>query len=209
MTGVAIVEDHPVFRQGLAGLVEDTDGLELLCAVRSLPHLDAELATLGPPDVVLLDLHLSGGGRQGPDAVGELCGRGLAVLVVSASSTPSTVVAAVGAGAGGYLHKEAEPEEIVRAIRAVAAGSSYISPSLAGYLLDVTRQIPLTPREIEILRLVAAGERDVDIAAELYISVHTVHSHLDRIRAKTGHNRRVDLTRYAIRRGLVSPQEPG
>jgi DNA-binding NarL/FixJ family response regulator len=204
---VAIVEDHPLFRQGLAGLVEDTPELELVCAVRSVPHLDAELAALAPPDVVLLDLQLAGPGRQGPDAIGYLCRRGFAVLVVSATTTPSTVVAAIRAGAGGYLNKEAEPDEIVRAVHAVAGGSSYISPSLAGFLLDASRQIPLTRREVEILRLLAAGEKDLDIAEELYISVHTVHSHLDRIRAKTGHHRRVDLARYAIERGLATYEQ--
>jgi two-component system, NarL family, nitrate/nitrite response regulator NarL len=208
-TSVAIVEDHPVFRQGLAGLVEDADGLQLACAVGSVPALDAELAVGDiAPTVVLLDLQLGKGGRQGTDAIGYLCARGLSVLVVSASASPATVVAAVAAGAAGYVHKEAEPEEIIRAIRTVADGASFISPTLAGYLLD-THQITLTKRESEILRLVAAGERDLDIAEQLFISVHTVHSHLDRIRAKTGRHRRVDLARFAIDRGLRSPQPPG
>jgi len=208
-TRVAIVEDHPVFRQGLAGLIEDADGLQLVCAVRSTTELDAELAVGGPPPaVILLDLQLTGGGRQGADAVGYCCERGLTVLVVSASSTSGTVVAAMAAGASGYVHKEAEPDEIVRAIRTVAAGGSYISPTLAGYLLTA-HQITLTKRETEIVRLVASGEKDLDIAAELFISVHTVHSHLDRIRAKTGRNRRVDLARFAIDRGLLPPDRSG
>ncbi len=208
-TRVAIVEDHPIFRQGLAGLIEDADGLQLACAVRSTTELDAELAVGGPaPAVILLDLQLTGGGRQGADAVGYFCERGLTVLVVSASATSGTVVAAMAAGASGYVHKEAEPGEIVRAIRAVAAGGSYISPTLAGYLLTA-QQITLTARETEILRLVASGEKDLDIAAELFISVHTVHSHLDRIRGKTGRNRRVDLARFAIYRGLLPPGRSG
>ena len=208
-TRVAIVEDHPVFRQGLAGLIEDTDGLQLACAVRSTTELDAELAVGGPaPAVILLDLQLTGGGRQGADAVGYFCERGLTVLVVSANATSGTVVAAMAAGASGYVHKEAEPDEIVRAIRTVAAGGPYISPTLAGYLLTA-HQITLTTRETEIVRLVASGEKDLDIAAELFISVHTVHSHLDRMRAKTGRNRRVDLARFAIDRGLLPPDRSG
>lgn len=204
MISVAIVEDHPVFRQGLSGLVEDTPGMELLTAARSVPELDRELDLGRRPDVVLLDLSLTHGGPQGAAAVEHVCRRGLRALVLSASATKAAVIAAMAAGASGYLSKEAEPDEILRAVRTVAAGSSFIAPTLAGYLLDDAQLIKLTRREVEILRLVAAGERDNDIAAELFISVHTVHSHLDRIRAKTGHHRRVDLARFAFARGLLS-----
>jgi DNA-binding NarL/FixJ family response regulator len=204
---VGIVEDHPVFRQGLAGLVEDAPDLDLAFAVRAVPELDKALAGgARRPDVLLLDLSLAGGGPQGADAVRHLCGRGLRALVVSASGDPGTVIAAIGAGASGYVSKDAEPEEIVRAIRATATGGCYVSPTLAGYLLDDARRIKLTRREIDILRLVAGGETDVDIADELVISVHTVHSHLDRIRAKTGRHRRVELARYALDRGLLPPR---
>lgn len=205
-TLVGVVEDHPIYRQGLAGLIDDAPDLALAFAVTSLQELETELALLGRElHVLLLDLSLPAGGRQGADAVRFACGRELRVLVVSASADPATVVAAVGAGANGYLSKEADPDEIVRAIRAVAAGTSYISPTLAGYLLDDARAIKLTRREAEVLRLVASGEKDVDIAEILSISVHTVHSHLDRIRGKTGHHRRVELTRFAIDRGLLPP----
>ncbi|WP_448627605.1 LuxR C-terminal-related transcriptional regulator [Geodermatophilus sp. URMC 64] len=203
---VGIVEDHPVFRQGLAGLVEDAPDLTLDFAVRSVPELDTGLRAAGrDPDVLLLDLSLGGGGPQGADAVRCVCERGLRVLVVSASADRATVVGAIAAGANGYVSKAAEPQEIVRAMRTVAAGGSYLSPTLAGYLLDDARAIKLTEREVDVLRLVAAGDTDLDIAEELVISVHTVHSHLDRIRTKTGMHRRVDLTRYAIDRGLLPP----
>lgn len=203
---VGIVEDHPVFRQGLAGLVEDSPGLGLAFAVRSVSDLETELGLrCEQPHVLLLDLNLAGGGRQGAEAVRYASERGLRVLVVSASTDAPTVVAAVGAGANGYISKDTEPDEIVRAIRAVAAGASYISPTLAGHLLDEARSIKLTSREADVLRLVASGEKDLDIAEALFISVHTVHSHLDRIRAKTGHHRRVELTRFALDRGLLPP----
>lgn len=210
MTSVAIVEDHPVFRHGLAGLVDDAEGLRLAFAVASILELDVALARGVPrPDVLILDLSLTGGGPQGVQAIAYCAGLGLPTLIVSADATPSQVVAAMAAGAGGYVGKDAEAEEIVDAIRAVASGSTYLTPTLAGYLVDHAPSINLTAREVQILRLVAAGEKDVDIAAELFISVHTVHSHLDRIRAKTGHHRRVDLTRFAIGRGLLpNPPEP-
>jgi DNA-binding NarL/FixJ family response regulator len=202
---VAIVEDHPVFRQGLAGLVEDEPDLALDVAVRSVPELDSRLRDGPPPGLLVLDLSLSSGGPQGTDAVRAVCERGLRVLVVSASSDRATVVAAIAAGANGYVGKSAEPQEIVRAMHTVAGGASYLSPTLAGYLLDDVQAIKLTDREADVLRLLAAGDTDVDIAEELVISVNTVHSHLDRIRAKTGLHRRVLLTRYAIDRGLMPP----
>jgi DNA-binding NarL/FixJ family response regulator len=202
---VAIVEDHPVFRQGLAGLVEDEPDLVLDVAVRSVPELDRRLRDGPPPGLLVLDLSLSSGGPQGADAVRAVCERGLRVLVVSASSDRATVVAAIAAGANGYVSKSAEPHEIVRAMHTVARGASYLSPTLAGYLLDDVQAIKLTDREADVLRLLAAGDTDLDIAEELVISVNTVHSHLDRIRAKTGMHRRVELTRYAIDRGLMPP----
>jgi DNA-binding NarL/FixJ family response regulator len=126
------------------------------------------------------------------------------VLVLSASESPTEVIEAIGAGAAGYLTKSADTDEIIQAIRLVSNGGTYISPILAGHLLHQAQkreersQLELTPREREILELVAEGETDADIAQRLFISVHTVHSHLDRIREKTGHRRRPDLTRFAI-----------
>jgi DNA-binding NarL/FixJ family response regulator len=99
------------------------------------------------------------------------------------------------------LTKEAEPDEILRAVMAVAAGRTYVSATLAAFLLKAP--IQLTEREKEILQLVASGETDRDIAEQLVISVRTVHSHLDRIRDKTGCRRRADLTRLAIESGII------
>jgi DNA-binding NarL/FixJ family response regulator len=126
---------------------------------------------------------------------------------VSTSEAPADVVGAIGAGARGYLTKQAEETEIVGAIRAVAEGRTYVSATLASYLLQAP--IHITEREREILELVAGGETDQDIAELLQLSVRTVHSHLDRIRNKTGSRRRADLTRFALQQGIVprSPKE--
>jgi DNA-binding NarL/FixJ family response regulator len=148
---------------------------------------------------VLLDLHLPG--LSGAAAVTHLCARGQSVLVVSASEAPADVIEAIGAGARGYLTKQAEEAEIVGAIRAVAEQRTYVSATLASYLLQAP--IRITEREREILELVAGGETDQDIAELLQLSVRTVHSHLDRIRNKTGSRRRADLTRFALERGIV------
>jgi DNA-binding NarL/FixJ family response regulator len=199
------VEDHPVFRKGLMQVVEAAPGLELAGVARSVDEFTT--LRLGDKVIVLLDLQLQGSRLEGPDAVAYLVASGYEVLVVSASEQPTDVVQAVGAGARGYLSKQAEETEILGAIQAVAQGRTYVSATLAGYLLQAPIQI--TAREREILELVAGGETDQDIAEQLTISVRTVHSHLDRIRDKTGSRRRADLTRFAIERGIIprSPKE--
>lgn len=203
MIGVAVVEDHPVFRKGLIQVIDAAPDLRLTGASRSVEELDAKGDTQAK--VVLLDLHLPG--LRGAAAVAHLCTRGQNVLVVSASEAPADVVEAIGAGARGYLTKQAEETEIVGAIRAVAEGRTYVSATLASYLLQAP--IHITEREREILELVAGGETDQDIAELLQLSVRTVHSHLDRIRNKTGSRRRADLTRFALQQGIVprSPKE--
>jgi DNA-binding NarL/FixJ family response regulator len=199
MIRVAIVEDHPVFRKGLMQVVETAQALELAGVARSIDEFTT--LRLGDGVIVLLDLQLQGSRLEGPHAVAHLVAGGHQVLVVSASETPTDVIQAIGAGARGYLSKQAEETEIVGAIQAVAQGHTYVSATLAAYLLQAPIQI--TAREREILELVAGGETDQDIAEQLTISVRTVHSHLDRIRDKTGSRRRADLTRFAIKRGII------
>jgi DNA-binding NarL/FixJ family response regulator len=203
MIRVAIVEDHPVFRKGLIQVIEATPNLALAGAARSVEELDAQPQGGGQAQVVLLDLRLPG--LTGAAAVAHLCARGQTVLVVSASEAPTDVVEAIGAGARGYLSKQAEEAEIVGAIGAVAEGRTYVSATLAAYLLQAP--IHISEREREILELVAGGETDQDIAELLQVSIRTVHSHLDRIRNKTGSRRRADLTRFALQRGFV-PRSP-
>jgi DNA-binding NarL/FixJ family response regulator len=206
---VGVVDDHPVFRQGLAHAVEGADGLELVFALASVEDFDSRDEA---PDLVILDLGLPG--MHGANAVRHVCERGSKVLVVSAEGRQSDVLDAIAAGAGGYLTKSAEPHEITAAVQIVANGETYVSPTLAAFLLRAARQDQasgphaLTAREREILALVAAGERDSDIAEQLFISVRTVRSHLDRIRDKTGRRRRADLTRLAVEQGIVSPEPP-
>jgi len=204
---VGIVEDHPVFRQGLVQIVEDAPNLELTIARRSIEDWDQ--ARPEPPAVVLLDLNLPGVG--GADGVHRVCEQGYVVLVISAAGTRSHVVDAIAAGASGYLTKDADTDEIVDAVETVASGRTYISPTLAAYLLETDQRrdgpagLQLTGREREVLALLAQGERDQDIAERLFISIRTVRSHLDRIRDKTGRRRRPDLTRLAVEHGIVWP----
>lgn len=203
MISVAIVDDHPVYRQGLAMAVEAADDLALVGDASSIEEFERLVIEA---DVVLLDLHLPG--IEGSAGVAHVCGKDRRVLVVSAAGSPEDVVDAIAAGAAGYLTKESDAEEITRAIRIVASGASYVSPTLASYLLmaeKVTAAYKLTKREREVLALVAAGETDQDIAAQLFIATTTVHSHLERIRDKTGARRRAELTNLAHELGIKSP----
>ena len=203
---VAIVDDHPVYRQGLAMAVDRATDLQLAGEAKSIEDFDKLDARA---DVVLLDLHLPG--IEGSAGVAHVCDQGYRVLVVSAAGTPDDVVDAIAAGAAGYLTKETDAEEITSAVRVVAGGETYVSPTLASYLLRVERstaQYKLTKRERDVLALVAAGEKDQDIAVELSIAITTVHSHLERIRDKTGARRRAELTNLAHRLGIGPRPDP-
>jgi DNA-binding NarL/FixJ family response regulator len=198
---VVVVEDHPIFRETLSRALDDAPGVVLAEAFRTVEELERSPVR---PDVVILDLHLPG--ASGPEAV-ERVSRRAPALVVSASGNKAEVVDAVGAGARGYLTKDADVADILLALEHVAGGGTYVSPTLASYLLTASEEhdkdeLALSPREREILAMVAAGERDQDIADLLAISVRTVRSHLDRIRDKTGQRRRPDLTRFAIEHGI-------
>jgi len=206
VTSVIVVEDHPIYRRGLAQTLDALEDLELRGAFRSMEDLGQSGAVA---DVVLLDLHLPG--LEGAPAVAHLVGEGRKVIVVTGSVELSDVLGALGEGAMGYVSKDAEETQILEAIRTVVGGASYVSPTLAACLLGLTDQeLPLTSRERQVLELLAEGASDKAIARELAISIRTVHSHLEAIREKTGKRRRVDLTRFALDRGIVSRREvPG
>ena len=202
---VAVVEDHPLFRAAVAQVLSEVADFAVATTAESVAQFAA--ARLEPGAVVILDLKLRGVG--GAAAVMQVVAMGHRVLVVSAHAGQDEVLGAIGAGAKGYLTKDADGAEIVRAVREVAAGNSYVTPTLASFLLNASLgrsagpKLVLSAREREVLSLVAAGEKDAEIAELLHISVRTVRSHLDRIRDKTGLRNRAQLTRYAIEQGIV------
>ncbi len=199
MISVAIIDDHPLYRQGLAMVIDQSDDLALVADAASIEQFDQLDVTV---DIVLLDLQLPGIG--GADGVAHVCAGGSKVIVVSASGASDVVIDALAVGAAGYLTKDADAQDIRRAVAAVANGQTYVSPTLASYLLSTNKQPAaslehqLSPRELEILALVASGETDRDIAGKLFISIATVYSHLERIRDKTGARRRAQLTRLYL-----------
>jgi DNA-binding NarL/FixJ family response regulator len=204
---VGVIEDHPLYRAAVARVLEEAADIELGGVADSV----ARFAVCGQPagSVVVLDLKLRGVADAA--AVLEVNGMGHKVLVVSAHAGKNEVLGAMGAGAHGYLSKDVDGDELLRAIRTIAAGNTYVSPTLASMVLDASHDrnagppIELSEREKQVLALVASGERDVDIAENLGISVRTVRSYLDRIRDKTGERRRAGLTKIAIKAGLVQP----
>jgi DNA-binding NarL/FixJ family response regulator len=199
MIKVGIVEDDPGYRLGLKTIVESQADIQPLVVSRSVEEFEAQ--QVFGLDVALLDLGLRGDGLEGADAVRRLVEVEVKVLVVSMAHQEVPVVEAIRAGAYGYLTKESEPEEIIRAVRTVASGGTHFSPTVAGYLLRDQRR--MTEREVEILALVANGERASDIAGQLFISVSTVNGHLENIRHKTGYRNKADLTRLAFEKGIL------
>jgi DNA-binding NarL/FixJ family response regulator len=198
---VGVIEDHPIYRSGLVGVIEAESDLFLVGAMGSVE--DFAKAHMPRCHVLLLDLHLPG--LSGASAVVALRRSADAVLVLSATEAPRAVVEAMAVGAAGYVSKQAGAPEVLAAIRAVASGQTYVTATLASYLLQAPRDVTgreVTGREREVLELVAGGETDRDIADILGISIHTVHSHLDRIRQKTGRHRRGELAALASKEGI-------
>ncbi|MFD9002384.1 LuxR C-terminal-related transcriptional regulator [Streptomyces sp. NPDC059582] len=194
---IAVIGDCPVFRHGVSQLIGSAPDLDLVAAAPSMEIADGSLRGV---EVVLIDLQ-----QPAPKltaAVTKLHRRGHAVLVVS-SSPQIDAVQVIQAGASGYLCRQAEAHEVLTAIRTVGSGRSYVSAPAS----HLVRKSPhFTGREQEILRLLANGSTDHEIAAELGISKHTVQSHLDRIGGKAGSRRRPDLTRIAVEHGLIDLQ---
>jgi DNA-binding NarL/FixJ family response regulator len=211
MIRVAIIDDHPAIREWFAYAVK---GRKELALVAGEPFIESFTRTMEMrrraakplPDVVLLDLGLAAGLRDGAAGVAHLVSAGFAVLVLSASDNREAVIAAIEAGARGYVTKTAETSEILNAVREVAAGNHYVSPTLASFLLSAAKRPALTDRERQILVLIATGMTDQEIAAELSISVRTVRSHLDNIGNKLGGRRRAALASEAHRLGLSLPR---
>lgn len=211
---VVIADDHPVVRRGLRALLETLNGIEVVGEAGDGATAVAEVARLAP-DVVLMDLQMPG--MAGIEATRQIVseGHGTAVLVLTMFDDESTVLTAVRAGARGYLLKGADQDEIGRALRAVAAGEVIFGPGVASGLLGAvggatsarSEGLPeLSPREREILALLASGQRTASIAAQLYLSPKTVSNALTSIFAKLGVENRAEAIVLAHERGLVPPR---
>ncbi|HEY3748720.1 MAG TPA: response regulator transcription factor [Pseudonocardiaceae bacterium] len=202
-----IVDDHPVVRDGLSGMFAPDPEFEVLGEAADGAEA-VRLARTLRPDVILMDLRMPG--MDGLTAITELARRGIParVLVLTTYDTDSYVVPAIEAGATGYLLKDAPRDELLRAVRAAAAGQSVLSPSVATTLINRVRTPavePLSQREIEVLELVAAGTTNREAAVKLFISEATVKSHLLNIYAKLGVSDRAAAVAEGFNRGLLTP----
>jgi DNA-binding NarL/FixJ family response regulator len=213
-TRVFLVDDHALFRSGVRSEIGDR-----LDVVGEAADVDQAVAGIlaTTPAVVLLDVHLPGGGGQA--VVDALRGSAVAVrfLALSASDAPEDVIAVIRAGARGYVTKTISGPELVDAVHRVAAGEAVFSPRLAGFVLDAFAALgpdasrpsfdadldQLTPREREVLRLIARGYTYREMGRELHISVKTVESHVSSVLRKLQLSTRHQLTRWATERRLT------
>lgn len=187
-----IVDDHPVVRTGLIAMLNGFAEFEVAAeAADGQAALEAvdKAATLGEPiDVVLMDLQMAGMG--GLEATGRLkeAHPELPVLILTTYDADSDIVAAIEAGASGYMLKDADPERIRQAVADAAAGRTALAPEIAARLFDRMRSpgISLSKREIEILELLATGAANRDIARQLFVSEATVKTHLHHVYSKLG-----------------------
>jgi DNA-binding NarL/FixJ family response regulator len=207
---VVLVDDHAVVRSGLRLVLEREEDIEVVGEAGSADE-GVRVARLEKPDVVLLDVVMPGG-RSGIEATGDVveASGGGKVLVLSMQDDPSYVREAFGSGASGYLLKEAADVEVVQAIREVAAGNRYVHPALGARLaqaeVDAARKAaddPLSEREREVLRLLALGHTNQEIAKQLFISVRTAETHRAHIMQKLGLGTRAELVRYALANGYL------
>jgi DNA-binding NarL/FixJ family response regulator len=212
---VVVVDDHSIFRSGLRADLDDR-----LDVVGEAADVDAAVALIREtrPDVVLLDVHLPGGaGGGGAEVVRRVAGEAPATrfLALSVSDAAEDVVGVIRAGARGYLTKGSSGRQVSDAVVAVAGGDAVFSPRLAGFVLDAfgaasgeqaesTDELDrLSAREKEVMRLIARGYAYKEVAAELFISIKTVETHVSAVLRKLQLSSRHELTAWALERRLL------
>ena len=217
---IVIVDDHNVVRSGLRMVLTATSGMDVVGEAESgekaIVVLDEAFRQTPDhhPNVVVMDLMMGGiGGIEATRRIKQDWPE-LAVLVLTMADDRAYLREAFGAGASGYVLKDAADVELVDAVRAVAEGGRYLHPSLGAELARAEEEpkrgpktphgIPLSKREVDVLRLVALGYANKEIGDELYISVRTVETHKTHIMQKTGLRARSELTRFAHDAGIIT-----
>jgi DNA-binding NarL/FixJ family response regulator len=206
---VLLAEDHPVVRAGLAELLGGTDDIEVVASAADGEEAVALVADVAP-DVVLMDVSMPG--MDGIEATRRIAaaGSGTHVVMLTSFSDRKNILAALDAGAAGFLLKDAEPDEIFRGIRAAAKGESPLAPKAARTVLSARRagepaddEVELTAREREVLSLVAAGMPNKLIARRLEISEKTVKAHLTSVYRTIDVSTRTEAALWAREHGLT------
>ena len=211
-TTVFLVDDHAMFRAGVRAELDAP--IEVVGEAGSVAEAIAGIAA-AQPDVVLLDVHMPDGGGVAVLAGMAEAGSPSRVLALSVSDAAEDVIAIIRAGTRGYVTKTISADELADAIQRVADGDVVFSPRLAGFVLDAFRDAPpaaaavdpeldlLTPRELEVLRLLARGYAYKEVAAELFISTKTVETHASAVLRKLQLSNRHQLTRWATDRRIL------
>jgi DNA-binding NarL/FixJ family response regulator len=210
---VLVADDHKIMRAGLLSLLEKYEEIQVVAEAEN-GRRAVQLALDKDPDVVVMDVSMPD--LNGMEATRQILDDhpGMRIVALSMHSDKRFVLGMLQAGASGYLLKDCASEELAGAIKTVAAGKKYLSPEIAGIVIDdciyrtstpqhtVTSQ--LSAREREVLQLIAEGWSTRDIASHLYVSVKTVETHRRQIMRKLEIFNVADLTKYAIREGLTS-----
>jgi two-component system NarL family response regulator len=200
---ILIVDDHPVVRAGLTSMLGTQAELEVIGSASSGEEALAKLRQV-EPDVLLLDLRMHG--MSGVDTLMAMkrSAHDVRVIILTSFETDEDIYRAVQAGAHGYLLKDTSLREMVEAIRTVHAGKRYIPRDIAARLAERMMRTDLTPREIEILKLLSKGPTNKEIGRALSISENTVKNHVNSIIEKLEVSDRTEAATTAIQRGLIS-----
>ena len=215
MIKVLVVDDHPVFRHGLISVLEKLPDLQVVGQATNGVEAVAKTKEY-QPDVVTMDIRMPGGnGVESTAAIRQILPQ-TKVLILTVSDKDEDLFAAIKAGAKGYLLKNAELDDLVDAIKLVARDEAIVSPAMATKLLDEFQQSSgqrpkkelgkPSPREVEVLKLVAQGGSNKEIADDLFISETTVKAHLRSILEKLHVRNRAEAVALAMANGLLSPQ---
>lgn len=214
LINIVIADDHPIVRQGLATVLDHEEDFKVVGQASN--GVEAViLAEQLRPHVILMDLQMPE--MNGVDAIGKIKERfsDIGIIILTTFDTDEHIFSGIEAGARGYLLKDSPPSEVVKAIRAVHGGESIIQPSVASRLIDRFTQLSrsssqeqlakatLSPRELEILALIARGGSNKSIAADLYIGESTVKTHIIHIFNKMNVSDRTEAVTEAVRKGII------
>ncbi len=210
MIEILVVDDHTIFRSGVRRLLLDEEDIRVTGEARNAAEA-LECLERGRYSAMLLDINMEG--RSGLDVLASIRSRegSPPVLVLSMYPEEQYALVAVQAGASGYITKDAEPAELIRAIRLVASGGNYLSPTAAPHVQNQLRGAPderpphqkLTVREHQIMLMLIKGMSATDIGQEMLISVKTVSTHRTHLLEKLGVSSTAELVLYAVRQGMI------
>ena len=204
---VLLADDHELMRRRLRLLLDDEDGVEVIAEANDLAAVTRHVQT-DEPHVLVLDLSMPDGSSI--EAIGRLREQApdTQVIVMTMDESPAFAQRAFAAGAVGFVSKDLADGELPQAMRAAARGEEFVSPRIAARLDALQRSLTgdvLSPREVEVMRLIALGHTSVETARRLQLSPRTVETHRANIQRKLGLATRAELVRYSLRRGLLGP----